>query len=96
MKSKTYNPLTAHTYSLNNRGDRVVSVDSNGNHETLPFSPDNGKTIKNKSVCYWQQLGNFAFPVVRIKGDMATVYPDSDVEPKFYSEFRIKYPQNNP
>lgn len=94
MKSKTYNPLTAHTYSLNNRGDRVVSVDSNGNRETLPFSPDGGKTIKNKSVCYWEQLGNWCFPVVRVKGKRQSVFPDSDMEPKFYMEFHVKYPNN--
>lgn len=91
-KSRHYNSKTARFFTLNQDGTRGVSIDANGNRETIPFSMDGGKTIKNKSVLYHEQCGNFSFPVVRIKGKAVGAYPDSEVETKFYSTFDKKYP----
>ncbi len=90
MKTK-YDPATARQYYLNQSGSRAVSIDRNGNRETLPVSLD-GKTIKPRVVRYWEQCGNFAFPVVRVKGKETPVFPDSEVEATMWMPFEVKYP----
>lgn len=90
MRTK-YNPATAQTYYLNSTGTRCVSIDRDGNRETLPVSLD-GVTIKIRSIRYWEQCGNFAFPVIRVKGKETIVYPDSEVTPEKWLPFYVKYP----
>jgi len=91
MKRTAYNPATARTYYLNQSGSRAVSIDRNGNRDTLPVSLD-GETVKSRAVLYWEQCGNFAFPAVRVKGKAVTVYPDSEVEPTKWLPFAVMYP----
>lgn len=86
-----YNPATAQTYYLNSTGSRCVSVDRDGNRETLPVSLD-GVTVKIRSVRYWEQCGNFSFPVIRVKGKEVSVYPDSEFDPVVWTPFSVKYP----
>lgn len=74
MKTK-FNPTTARLYYLNNSGTRCVSIDRDGNRETIPVSLD-GVTITQRAVLYWEQCGNFAYPAIRVKGKALTVYPD--------------------
>ena len=90
MKSQ-YNPKTARVFYLNRDGSRAVSIDHNGNREVLPVSLD-GETIQTRSVLYWEQCGNFAFPVIRMKGKAVTVYPDSEVECEKWLPYAVKYP----
>ena len=86
-----YNPATARQYYLNNSGTRVVSIDRDGNREALPVSLD-GVNVKPRAVLYWEQCGNFAFPVIRVKGKAISVYPDSEVEATMWLPFEVKYP----
>jgi len=88
---KQYNPATARQYYLNQSGSRAVSIDRDGNRETLPVSLD-GVTVKPRAVRYWEQCGNFAFPAVRVKGKTVTVYPDSEVTATMWLPFEVKYP----
>jgi len=90
MKTK-FDPANSRPVYLNNYGTRAVRIDSWGHRETLPFSTDGGKTIVQRAVCYWEQCGNFAFPTIKVKGKRQAVYPDSDVEVKFYSTYSDKY-----
>ena len=93
MSKKTiYDKRTARTDYLNNTGSRAVSIDRNGNRERLPVSFDGGVTIKDRAVLYWEQCGNFGFPCIRIKGKAVFVYPDSEVEPTYWTTYELKYP----
>ena len=90
---RTYNPATARTYYLNQSGHRAISIDGNGNRETIPVSLD-GVTSKPRSVLYWESCGNFGIPVVRVRGKAVAVHPDTEVPPvSFYAPFEVKYPK---
>lgn len=49
----------------------------------------------SRAVMYWEQCGNFACPVVRIKGKATKLFPDSDVEAKMWMPYAVKYPTAN-
>lgn len=87
----SYNPATARHYYLNSHGTRSVHIDRDGNRETLPVSLD-GVTVKARAVLYWEQCGNFAYPVIRVKGKTINVYPDSEVEATMWLPYEVKYP----
>lgn len=90
---RTYNPATGRHYYLNNHGTRGVRIDAQGNRETLPYSTDQGQTIKPRAVTYWKQCGNFAFPCIRIKGRTVTLYPNTEAtEPEYWTTYENRYP----
>jgi hypothetical protein len=93
MKTK-YNPKTARFYSLNNCGTRGVSIDANGNRETIPVTLD-GVTVKARAVLYHEQMGNFSYPVIRIKGKKTVVFPDDNFQPTKWMPHKVKYPKNS-
>lgn len=91
MKSnRIYNSATARTLYLDQSGYRVVSIDRNGNRETLPVSLD-GVSVKPRSLVCWQACGNFSYPIIRVKGRQVTVYPDSEVSPTKWMPYSVKY-----
>jgi hypothetical protein len=93
MKAKTtFDPATARTYYLNQSGTRAISIDGNGNRETLPVILANGEAPKPRAVLYWEQCGNFAYPSIRVKGKAVAVYPDSDVAPTVWMPFALRHP----
>jgi hypothetical protein len=89
MKRTTYSPTTARPYYLNQSGSRAVSIDGNGNRETLPVSLD-GETVKPRAVFYWEQCGNFSFPCIRVGGKAVAVFPDDTFEPSMYMPLAVK------
>lgn len=53
---------------LNNSGHRWVNVDDKGNRDKLTVHfPETGVT-KRLAVKYWEAIGNFAVPYVRVHG----------------------------
>ena len=53
---------------LNNSGHRWVNVDDKGNRDRLTVRfPETCKT-KRLAVKYWEAIGNFAVPYVRVSG----------------------------
>ena len=93
MKNK-FDKETARFYYLNNSGTRGVRIDAEGNRERLLVN--DGEAVKERAVCFWEQCGNFSFPVVRLKGKQITVYPKSDVpndDGSFmeYLPYEVKY-----
>jgi hypothetical protein len=91
MSSTPFNPDTSRFYYLNSDGSRGVRIDSDGNRERLPVSLD-GKTTRPRAVLYWQTLGNFAVPYIRVQGKAVAVYPDSEVTPSAWLPFEVLYP----
>jgi hypothetical protein len=92
MKTQ-FNSATARMYYLNNSGSRWVTIDRSGNRETLPVSLD-GETVKLRAVLYWEACGNFAYPVIRLKGKAVTLYPDSEVTCTKWLPYSVLYPQS--
>jgi hypothetical protein len=95
MKTPERNAIdsaTARMYYLNNSGSRWVTIDRSGNRETLPVSLD-GETVKPRAVLYWESCGNFAYPVIRVKGKAVTLYPDSEVTCTKWMPYSVLYPQ---
>lgn len=90
MKRTKYNPATANFYYLNSTGSKGVRIDTNGNRETIPVSFDDGKTIQQRSVFYWEQIGNFSNPVIRDSRSRKAimVFPDSQVDVTYYAPFK--------
>jgi len=73
------------TLYLNNSGYRWINVDSKGKHDKIKTLI--GGIEKDRSVKYWEALGNFAVPYISLKGktrmlhynhtnDMWTVYEE--------------------
>jgi hypothetical protein len=53
---------------LNNSGHRWVNVGADGKHDRANvFFPESGET-RSYSICYWEAIGSFAVPYVKIKG----------------------------
>lgn len=81
---------------LNKTGSRWVSVDNDGNRETILVSWD-GITSRPVAVKYWEQCGNFAYPVVRCGKKLIVVYSGDDVSPGNWIPYGVKYRTvNNP
>lgn len=89
MKKNTYNPDTARHYHINSIGSRSVSIDREGNRETLPVSLD-GETVKPRAVRYWEMCGNFSYPVIRVKGKETTIFPDDIFQPTMWTPLAVK------
>jgi len=88
---RTYDNDTARVFYLNNSGSRCVKIDANGNRERLRVTFD-GITMKMVAVKYWEQCGNFSFPVVRHGKKLVAVYPDSEVEVSCWMPIQIRHP----
>ena len=88
--TRKYDPSTSRLCHLTQDGSKVVRVDANNNRETLPVTFD-GQQVKQVSVKYWEQIGNFACPVVRRGKELVKVFPDSEVDPKAWMPFEVKY-----
>lgn len=90
---KAFNESTSRFYYLNNSGSRGVRIDADGNHETILVN--DGTCTKSRAVCYWEQCGNWSFPVVRIKGKRVTVYtndcPPADGSAPVWMPYAVKY-----
>jgi len=86
-----YDESTARFYYLNKAGTKGVKIDKNGKRERLPVSFD-GITVKQVSVMYWVQCGNFSFPVVRRGKKLIAVHPDSEVETTKWMPFEVRHP----
>lgn len=54
---------TYRLYYLNNSGHRWVGIDKQGNRERVDVAG-----LGSRAILYWEASGNFAFPVIRIKG----------------------------
>lgn len=93
MKNK-FDKETARFYYLNNSGTRGVRIDAKGNRERLLVN--DGHTVKERAVCFWEQCGNFSFPVVKLKGKRVSVFPNSDVpnadgSPMEFMPYEVKH-----
>ena len=54
---------------LNNSGHRWVNVDEIGKRDTLKVWNPTKNKLENKSVKYWEAIGNFSVPYVRGRKD---------------------------
>lgn len=75
------------TYYLNNSGHRWVNIDDKGRRERIPV--DLGTGVKQRSVYYWEAIGNFAVPVIRVKGKQLRLCLSDDLNS--WTTHAIKY-----